>query len=1277
MAKAYLGKISALVTANTSDFNSKLNASAKEVRSFASSMQSVLSRAETSSTSSLRGIYTEAQKLERALKAAGSVRLSFKGVETGSLDDASRRLQQLFSVTQSITKPLEASSKAFSGLSAEVQAGFLPALISAQKATESITATINRVGSVGEAQFAAVERKVIETTAAIARLREASSAVGSLATGQELRFQRPDFVAETQRSAALQSQISQLSPQQISGGGFSDLVSQQRAAAVEAERLAAALERARLARGGDVAEATSAYDAQIARQRQLNDQIEREINLAGEATAASRRRAEAASRLLRVNQSESTLLSNQGAASTTDATGRSLQQRLQDIARLRELEQQAAQATLAAAEAQEEAAAATRRRVDAASRLLQINQSESTLLSNQGAASTTDATGRSLQQRLQDIARLREAEASLAREREVAANVGASSQLASTVDPTGRSIQQRLRDIAALREAEASLNREREIAANVGARSQRATILPNDYFSGSLARDARESLSAPLDAGTRQLELFRAGIVSAKSQLDAMPAAIRLHFIPAIQGAEQEFVRLSALGPRATAEEIENAARNMDTLAAAVRRTTQASQLQGFGDFISDANVRQAVGELQGLQRVLIQVGAVAGGPAARAYEIYRARLQEAVRAGTTGLPTVRRELELLQRAAAEAAASTGRISVGNAFRQIQRSGDVARGGVDRFSLALNQAAFAIDDFFSSTGGIEFKLRAVSNNITQLAFILGGTTGLFIGLGAVIGGQLAVAIAKYAFGLEDAKKRQEALKAQADALNATLDRQKSLVEELASAYRDLGRDIKQATLSPQGARFEQRQERAQEVRQQQADRRREQVAGIVPAVAANRGRRQQLEAQINELPLGAERAAAQRRADRLRAQEDQVVARVERAAAARVGQNQEGLRDRRDFFQNRLESLQRDRARVARDSGERDPRIAVFDRQINEAGEQLAEFTLALQRINDEAISTAFQFSGPLQDAIQRAQERLSSAFGDQRAPQQDTLDRAGRALGDLPGRITNENLSPAGTRRAIADVEALARPAIEAANRLADFATALTDARESARRADEEARQRVQDLQSEVSRNPNDRTLQAQLRAAQAGAAELGQRRQAVERDVQRGFGEAGLGPQANQTRQQQVRTDSDATSRFAEDLKRQGDLIARGFDIARPALEEFGRQLEQDLTALGEAAKADRQNAAQIIEDGRRNLAEQAAPMLVEMAKSVQNAVIAGPSRAALNASDVTTSQGQQELNRLLRGDDAAREADVVEMKNQTQKLTSIDTGIQELVKKIGVAQ
>ena len=756
-----------------------------------------------------------------------------------------------------------------------------------------------------------------------------------------------------------------------------------------------------------------------------------------------------------------------------------------------------------------------------------------------------------------------------------------------------------------------------------------------------------------------------------------MPAAVRSHFIPAIQAAEQEFIRLAALGPRATAEEIENAARNMDTLTAAVRRTTQAAQVQGFGDFINDANVRQAVGELQGLQRVLIQVGAVAGGPAARAYEVYRSRLQEAISTGTTGLPTVRRELERLQRAAAEAAAATGRISVGNAFRQIQRAGDVARGGVDRFSLALNQAAFAIDDFFSSTGGLEFKLRAVSNNITQLAFILGGTTGLFIGLGAVIGGQIAVAIGKYAFGLYDAKKRQEALKAQAEALNSTLDKQKNLVEALADAYRDLGRDIKQATLTPQNARFEERQNRDRDVRQQQADRRREQVAGIIPAVAANRGRRQQLEAQAAELPLGIERTAVQRRADRLRNREDDVFGRIERAAAGRLGQNRAGLEERRGFFQERLNSLQADRARVARNFGEDDPRLARFDAQINTAAEQLAEFTLALQRINDEAISTAFQFSGPLQDSIQRAQERLASAFGDRRVQQQDTLDRAGRALGDLPSRIATENLSPAGTRRAIAEIEALARPAVEAASRLGDFADALTSAEGAAKRADEQAKARVEELRTEVSRNPNDRGLQAQLRAAESGAADVARRRQQVEADVRRGFTEAGAGADANKGRQQQVQRDADAASRFAQDLTRQGELISRGFEIARPAIEEFARKLQQDLAALGEAAKADRQDAANILEGGRRNLTEQAAPMLVDMANSVENAVLQGPSRAALTASDVTTTQGAQELNRLLRGDDASREADFVEMQKQTTQLEQVNEGIKQLAQKLGVAQ
>jgi hypothetical protein len=61
----------------------------------------------------------------------------------------------------------------------------------------------------------------------------------------------------------------------------------------------------------------------------------------------------------------------------------------------------------------------------------------------------------------------------------------------------------------------------------------------------------------------------------------------------------------------------------------------------------------------------------------------------------------------------------------------------------------------------------------------------------------------------------------------------------------------------------------------------------------------------------------------------------------------------------------------------------------------------------------------------------------------------------------------------------------------------------------------------------------------------------------------------------------------------------------------------------------------------------------------LLSALQDSVRNAVLAGPSRAALNASDVTTSQGQQELNRLLRGDDPARDVDMVALQRETNEI------------------
>ena len=79
MASGYLGKISAIVSANTADFQSKLNASSKDVSNFAKTVQSNLTSASRSAAKSLEGIYTPLQRFERAMQAAGSMTLSFKG----------------------------------------------------------------------------------------------------------------------------------------------------------------------------------------------------------------------------------------------------------------------------------------------------------------------------------------------------------------------------------------------------------------------------------------------------------------------------------------------------------------------------------------------------------------------------------------------------------------------------------------------------------------------------------------------------------------------------------------------------------------------------------------------------------------------------------------------------------------------------------------------------------------------------------------------------------------------------------------------------------------------------------------------------------------------------------------------------------------------------------------------------------------------------------------------------------------------------------------------
>jgi hypothetical protein len=702
MANGYLGKISAIVSANTADFDSKLSKSAAEVKKFAGSMEGSLTSARSGAGTALRGIYTDAQRLQRALTAAATQKLSFsafKGIKEANLAEAIKQMQAVYSVSQQIGKPLAGAAKTMSGLSAGVQAEFLPAMIRAQTATEKLSETIDRTGTAGVRQFEAVEKQVTKTVAAMSRMKEAGAMVSGLATGQELRFQRPELSSEMQRSAALQSQAAQMSPAAISSSGVAGLVAQQRAAAIETERLAAALERESLLINGNVTEATAAYQSQLAVQRRVNDELERQIQL-------------------EANIGASTDISNIGQFSRRE----------------------------------------NRRFIGA-----------STSIRDMGAR--TDITG-----------------------------YGQSS-----------SLEERRRSLAT------------------------------------------SAMGSDIEAPRRQLSFLEGGITSLKGRIDTLPSSLRVGFVPAIRAAEQEFIRLST-SASPLPEQINAARQRMVLLTQQVTRAARAlSFAESFGGRgvsgirlgLDERALRGYEGSLTALQTALTRTQATARGPAVAAFNALRNAIAEALGAGTLEEPATRQRIQRLQAAAVQATSQAGGGSVRGIQTAMRRAGDVSRNGVDRLSLGINQLAFAFDDFMSSTGGWDQKLRAISNNITQLGFVTGGTTGLFVSLGAVIAGQAAVGIYKWINGGRTAED-------QTKALNDSLAKQKSLVEDLAQSFKSLADAMSEGTFSGAGKKSADINRQMEDIRKKQVEFRKERVSETDTAVQRERGEQNRLNREMEK-----------------------------------------------------------------------------------------------------------------------------------------------------------------------------------------------------------------------------------------------------------------------------------------------------------------------------------------------------------------------------------------------------------------------------------------
>lgn len=839
-----------------------------------------------------------------------------------------------------------------------------------------------------------------------------------------------------------------------------------------------------------------------------------------------------------------------------------------------------------------------------------------------------------------------------------------------------------------------------------------------------------------LDDPQRQIEVIRSSINSLKGQLDTLPASVRSQFIPALQAAQN---RLQALAnsPNATADAIEDAANEVDRLNRQYRQVSQVQALPNFAQALDDSAIRGSIGSLNALQQILSRVGAEAGSNAAVQFDRMRAAIQRATTDGTIGSQAFQNELREIARDASVAAAETGRIGQGAAFREIQRGGDIARGGFDRLSLATQQAAFALDDFFSVQGDFSQRIRAVQNNITQLAFILGGTPALFVAIGTAIAAQAAVGLVRW---YNEGRTAED----QTRALNDALARQKSLVEELAQAFESLGDSIARRAFSDSAQQARAFGKEIDDIVKKQKELRESNVIDLDPEVQRERanqnalrrelesetdiGRRTAIEAQIKasrdrerqlaetalqnrpsaqEVVGAIEQARRVVEFDRARRTSANPVeftpeARERRRLAAVAGidvnaaaADTENLLAQRRALQRQVADLTEDATRRdvgGKASGPENERAAA---ERNRLEGILASIELPLVKALDDSAIKIFEAGNLSARRIEEAQKSVADAI-EAGVPGARAVERRLNSLGNqLQQAFDDLEEARAADPSERASLQANAQSRIDRIRRqqVAELAAADSLRRENTLNPERQVGNVISRIESAISSiGAPAAGIQGRLRELQFERESIRQQRAGIGNNP---FAARRLDNQeqaltlAIRSLEDEVNVLSEAFNGFNREvdnrLRPQGDAT-RGLDRFETPGERARRELEQTLADIAAAAEAleervlagiapngiplrditdEERNRLAEIERRRQQADDQArgeqmranAPAIFGLADSVANAVLQGPSRAALNVSDISTQEGARELNRLLRGEDSNRDnQNLVELQRQS---------------------
>jgi hypothetical protein len=500
-----------------------------------------------------------------------------------------------------------------------------------------------------------------------------------------------------------------------------------------------------------------------------------------------------------------------------------------------------------------------------------------------------------------------------------------------------------------------------------------------------------------LGSSTQKAEAMASKVRSLQAALAELPIPVQAKLIPALEKAKQA---VFALGNNPTARELARAAQEAVNLERNLKRAQASAQFRGnFGSFLNSNAVSSYAAQLNAIRQGMAAVGATASGPVATAIGKYQKALIDSANAGTLATDATKKDLDELLNKIAQVAQAQGNLkdkSQATAFVQnVLRSGagDVGRMGMDKFNLAMQQGAFAVDDFMSSTGGLEFKLRAISNNLTQMAFILGNTKGLWIAVGAVIATTVGIPILKAIFDFSQFENQNKAL-------NDELEKSKNIAEKTAEAYKELGKALRESGMGgAEGKASTFSEDRRKEAR----DRAKAEVLQRSPEFAKAQARVNYFEKQLEETSDIGQRGRILRQLDEAKKQRDAIQSRsIAPPSMSQVNADLNAARAAeialRGSSRSNWEATDAASARRAREASREkasdvkkpEDAVAALDKQISQLGDAIKSSNFFERARADYVPEMSSEAGGTT--AIRRAREQIAKLEEERARIQEDIV---------------------------------------------------------------------------------------------------------------------------------------------------------------------------------------------------------------------------------------------------------------------------------------------